>query len=336
MELPIDKNPKDIGGHWTTNKSCFYHIPPCWVVDSFEPDGSGKKNGEYPNVLDTTLDCGVRVVVRQDGLFLFEFVDLESCKSVYIPEFKAAEGFRLKLPTKRQEADRKALEHAMNRCEFMNCFMACLNSAISIHERRATPVTQFSSPGDYLTDEINVFWKPLHAHFSINSKKVNRSYTLSQEALDGAIELMEQVAKSGQGCISVLNTMYQAHYLYSNLDFSNALLLAWMASEKLIGELFSKYLSAEEKFKGKRRKKLKDGRTFSAAIVLEMLELGGSIEEDLYKKLEEVRQARNKWIHSLDTVSSELASQSLRSSEELFRQVHSIDSRITVGYGISY
>jgi len=331
-EIPIDVYPKEIGGTWTTSQSCFYQIPICWIGSAPE---TGDKSSVYPNVFEKKLKCGIQLSVSQDGMFLFEFAEYEPGKAVYIPEFKAADGKRLKSPEKRISADKLAFEHAMNRCIIMNCFMACLATALTYIEKRAQPIMQLTSPGNYITTEVNSYWKPSHAHYAYVSPIKNREHILSLETLNHAENLLNEVVTQGESCISVLHSIYQAHYLYSNLDFSNALLLSWMASERLFGELFKTRFRNNLGSK-KRRKKLEDPRTFSAAVILEILLLEELISESLYTDLEIVRQARNNWVHKLMNVESHIASIALGNTYELFKLQYELQILISRGYSVSY
>ena len=47
-----------------------------------------------------------------------------------------------------------------------------------------------------------------------------------------------------------------------------------------------------------RRSKLA-GRDYTASVMVEMLELNGVLNHDLFRKLEVARKARNKWAHEM-------------------------------------
>ncbi len=336
LELPIDDNPIKTGSHLTTAQSCFYNIPACWIESA--PNGTYAETPQYPNVIVDLMDCGIELYVRQDGLFLFDFKKYAPCAAVSIPVFEARKGYRLKLPAERMNADRKALEHAFNRCVVMNCFLACLNSAVSINEKRATPITQFTSPANYLTDELNPFWNPMHAHFLHNSNIKSRDI-LSSNTVKSAAELFNDlINEHALDCLIVLNTIYQAHYLHWILDFSNSLLLAWMASERLLNKLFVEYMktAGDEEFDGRRKTKLKDGRTFTSAIVLEMLQVWKCIPYELYCQLEQVRKERNNWVHNLNAVDDEAKGKALRSAQQLFELVYQKEIALSIGSSYSY
>lgn len=346
MDLPLDPNPQEVEGRTSPAKTWFYHIPPVWIISKPESDFP---RGRTPVVLKEKLKCGIIVSIHQDGLFEFDFENYEPASSVFIPDFVAKPGFRLQIPKKQIDAEHKAFQHVRNRCALMNCFLACYNFAISHVEKTGTPVMQLTDPSNYLAGELNTRHNPTHCYYFLNRSEP-RSIIIKEETLRYAIqEFDDLICKFGQECIDVLHIIYQAHHLYRSNDFENSLLLAWMASERLLNQIYERFIEQVQQeiiFQGKtrqlidkkRKAKLNDGRTFSASVITEFLAFNKVIDTDLYLNLEEVRKARNNWVHRLapSDASNNVSSAALVNTHKLFELVYQRTFRMTVSYNTSY
>jgi len=111
---------------------------------------------------------------------------------------------------------------------------------------------------------------------------------------------------------------FQAHYYEATLiDY-------WAVSERLISELwkaFSSQLAARQRVDSSRRARLADSRTFTVAVVTEILAIDNVIATALYEQLSRVRKARNDWIHGAsDRVTRLAAIEATEVCEKLFEQ----------------
>src|SRR5205807_1255476 len=92
---------------------------------------------------------------------------------------------------------------------------------------------------------------------------------------------------------------------YQDHNYSAALVSYWAVSERLVQELWQRYQDEHRTVDGhmvipaKRRTILADSRTFTAAVLVEVLTFEGSLSFELYEKISAVRQVRNRWIHGL-------------------------------------
>jgi hypothetical protein len=85
-----------------------------------------------------------------------------------------------------------------------------------------------------------------------------------------------------------------------------------------------------ERMSRERRKKL-TGRDYTASVMVEMLEVNGQIDHELYKLLETARKARNSWAHDMKSPTDSALRACSRAVEQLFKQV--LDITISLQYG---
>lgn len=107
--------------------------------------------------------------------------------------------------------------------------------------------------------------------------------------------------------IQILSQLNSAVSEYKNLNFRQALILAWFNIEyflnkKWIELLESKQFIIDEKRKriNKTRREFLTGQEFSSSIISNLLELNDVINIDLLKKIDNVRKKRNLVVHGHD------------------------------------
>jgi hypothetical protein len=135
-----------------------------------------------------------------------------------------------------------------------------------------------------------------------------------QEAANLFDEILELPTEVGVVLVSLLAQSYEA---CEDFNFSLALIIAWSITEKLLSILWERHvdtIKAERiivntakvsRVNATRLERLKkDTRTFSAAVISEILELQNILPHELYVKSTVVRKARNEWLHSLRKVPS--------------------------------
>jgi len=130
---------------------------------------------------------------------------------------------------------------------------------------------------------------------------------------------------------------------FEDHNYSLALVTAWSVIEKMLQARWHRYIDGERAAKedvdgqqvprvnADRAKKLKDGNNFTASVVTESLTCLGLLPFPLYKPLNQVREARNKWMHELRPVTRDAASQAVQLAQDMLRQVEGIDLTIPVG-----
>jgi len=86
-----------------------------------------------------------------------------------------------------------------------------------------------------------------------------------------------------------------AYYHYSRRQPAEALMDAWIVTEQILDSMWTGYTDAAKD--GKRKERLLDSRTYSASVRIEVLHTAGVIERDVYERLHEAREARNRLAH---------------------------------------
>jgi hypothetical protein len=93
-------------------------------------------------------------------------------------------------------------------------------------------------------------------------------------------------------------------------EFAEAHILSWAVIEKLIQVEWDEFMeNTNETFDdgtksiNSKRKNFLNGRDFTAAVRIEILELAKVIPYEVYKRLGPIRKVRNDWIHNLGPVS---------------------------------
>jgi hypothetical protein len=125
---------------------------------------------------------------------------------------------------------------------------------------------------------------------------------------------------------------------YQDHNYGQSLVNMWTVSEQLIQELWKQYIrdnrqresdgQAVNFITGKRKERLEDERTFTAAVVSEILSLTEILPFELYRALSTARKARNDWVHDLIPVSYEVAAEAGKAAEQLLRLVEGIDLEV--------
>lgn len=104
-------------------------------------------------------------------------------------------------------------------------------------------------------------------------------------------------------------------------SYARSLVLAWACAERCINRLWADVVEAEVS-RGpngsSRKKRLEDGRTFNAAVIIEWLWSAGRISEKGFANLVIARRARNNWMHGLSAVTPEEAEAALLAVDELY------------------
>jgi|SRR5687767_2516672 hypothetical protein len=84
----------------------------------------------------------------------------------------------------------------------------------------------------------------------------------------------------------------------------------------------------------KERRKLLDGRDYSASVVSQILSICSEIDDDLLERLDKARKKRNAFAHSLERVSSDDAGNALRLAADMVTKI--IGVRVTSQLSLSF
>ena len=122
------------------------------------------------------------------------------------------------------------------------------------------------------------------------SPRLNKNYSVLDEAKSlGLTTRLMRVSGTLPAFIA------GSYSYYSQRQINEALIDAWFACEQLIDSIWSEYLDTLED--SHRVKRLRDTRTYSAAVRLEILHTDGMINRELYLSLNKARAHRNDLAH---------------------------------------
>lgn len=302
----------------------FYHDPPLWVGVT-PVDFSAN-----PPLVDTSrfretafrkdLNCGIRVKVTVEGLFAFDFAEWPG--GVFPPgPSDPSKPFEGRPPFEKFAA----IVH--NRVQVMNAMLAFIYThelGISAFAREIMVITPeillsmsdldnvsgltSSRARDLLLSRgaIGPSW-PGGGPSPFFDDRISARNCLVAEAVERAVEDMDLLmAKYPKDGVLLAELILQAGKSGQDHNYSAALITYWAVAEKLLHELWEKYVQDNKErdgkpfIAGKRADSLlKDGRTYSAAVIAEILSLTGYLSNDLYIKISQVRKKRNEWMHNL-------------------------------------
>ena len=300
----------------------YFRIPAIWVEAAPEPELVRSLNPpvHHAIVLKKKLRCGIEAWVQRDGMFLFDFKEFAVAPQVTIPGFrKPNPNGPYRSPEATLIAEQKAERYAVLRAQIMNVHQACLATSEQVVRRRSAmmgfPVTSWNThkaltlntPPAYQDDIEN-----LHAfgHNVLNNKdRVPRAGPLPRrvielDVIDHSLSLLDSVLEKNEATlVQLVEAAYMSACRSVEKRFGEALVLAWGVCEQLVSHEWSKLIdakhpSAVDRMPRDRRKKL-EGREYTASVMVEMLELAGYVDHELYRKLEIARKARNKWAHEM-------------------------------------
>ncbi len=133
---------------------------------------------------------------------------------------------------------------------------------------------------------------------------------------------------------------------YEEANHSLCLVTAWTIIERLLQQLWESYIEDNRKreidgrevsfINGERKKRLEDGRNFTASVISEIVSLVNYLSFQLYKELMTLRKARNDWIHGLKPVTAKMSERAVKATEGMIDLVEgvSLEARLA-GYAFT-
>lgn len=286
-------------------------------------------------VYRTTLPCRVDISVTREGLFAFGFNSWERHIAT-----------ATKADLSNAESKSKSI---LVKIEFMNAFLALLYSNSRAQTRMVVSPDQIiyvgfiedpaaltsipssarlaflnrsNEPGTY-----NPNWSPTDDH-----RISDRIHTIRLSDLRAATDQMAEVmADYPADGLLMLDLFLRASKASQDYSYSSSLIAYWAIIEKLLGELWATYQNDNAVRNGKpfvttqRRKRLEDSRTYTAAVIAEILSLSSYLDDELYDKIGRTRKTRNDWMHSLKSdISHNEVNTASRACERMFQKVRSL------------
>jgi hypothetical protein len=318
----------------------FYHDPPLWVGKSAVHPTRGM--AELVSLRDVAyeaeLPIGLSVTITREGVFSFTYSKSEDemALSWHVAYARLS------------EADADVI---LRRTQIMNSFLAFLYSNnLRLHEidliwmvvspDLVISAKDLQQPGmSHAPQRVkhligssfeSTYSRPFAPTF--DNRIIDRSALLTLDTIKAATEDLTRLISNYPTDGALLVDLYlRAGKSYQDSNYSAAIITSWAITEKLLYELWTKYLSDNKQreetvfIDSARNKRLRDYRTFTAAVVAELLSFVGYIDYDLYSSLSLVRKSRNDWIHSpITSLSRENAVRSLEVCERMLQEVRGI------------
>ena len=302
----------------------YFRVPAVWIGDAPDPNAVRVLNPpvHHAVVLTKKLRCGIEARVQRDGTFLFDFSSWPLAPTIVIPGYRIPDpeqSYRVSL--EHTSAENNAETHAVLRAQVMNAHQACVTTSESIVKRRAAtmgfPVAawsthkaiSFDTSPSYEDDTENIHALArniLNNKYQVPQQSPDPRRVLELEVVEHSLELLDSILAEGDEIvIQMVEAAYIAACRLREKRFGEAVTLAWGVCEQLVSLVWKNLLedaqtsgNVTERMPRERREKL-TGRDYTASVMVEMLEINGRIDHNLYRSLEVARKARNRWAHEM-------------------------------------
>lgn len=291
--------------------------------------GAISTDGDLPRVVP--LSSGVVVYAYKDGICLLDCEGWSPGASIEIPwPIGGAQDPKKLLAFERAYTDIE--ERIRMRVRALNCFLACVNSAASQVQAHSIPTRD-----EVTLDSYHALQWPrgnlatltsAHVEHGLKNEEAMRgeqpkTFEIGVEALLRACSLLDDVLANVQ-LTQMVELVYKARDAYRRADFPQGSIHAWAVCETVLHLLWKRHLDglspasngANIRISSDRKKGLV-GRAFNAFIVTEILELLGLINLDLYVRANAARDARNAWMHRLQSPNDEDTTEAIRLAQDM-------------------
>ncbi len=328
----------------------YFRIPPVWIGKEPEPASLESFNPQicHEIVLNMQLNCGIEACVQRDGTFLFDFSSWSLAPSVVIPGYRIPNIESAYRPPKENiSAENQAEAFAILRAQVMNVHQAFLATSEHVVRRRGAgmgfPVTSWNThkaiyfgPPHYADDSEDVRALARNVINNVNRASETQSIprrVLELDVVEHSLQSLDQLLIArDKVLIQMIETAYLAACRCSEKRFGEAITLAWGVCEQLISSAWNTLLDDVQSGRmPKKRKKVLNGRDYTASVVTEILELNGIIDHELYLLLNEARKFRNKWAHQLTEPDESDVHKAIRATENLLFQIKGVKLFLQAG-----
>ena len=329
----------------------FFRVPPVWVGEEPEPESVRNLNLQIHHsvVLETQLDSGITVCVQRDGTFLFDFSSWDLAPQYVIPGYRhPGPNIPHRLAVETDKALQSAEEFAVLRARVMNVQQACLATSEQMLNRRTDqmgfPVdAQNTLKGQSFDEAVSYRENATDVH-SLARNTSNNWYTvlpnrllprrvIEIEVIKTSLALLDQILQQGDpALLQLIDSLYGAARSYAERRPGEAAAVAWTVCEQLLSEAWTLLLhdtKSQGRMPGKRRNKL-EGLDYTASIKVEMLEIHGRIDYELYGRLEVARRARNQWVHKMQEPNYAEVSDTIWAAQVLLHKIKGVRLLLTL------
>lgn len=289
----------------------YYLEPNCWIIDA--PPDSAKRTiakNEWEEIVFTDeLKSGIKVQVAREGLFMFDLSN-------------GPENLRPLQTDKPSQHDQEIL--TLNRLRFLHAHIASLHSAV-----------REQNEGIFYKMLVNPNQSWVFNIFSFRVPAFRGAFpVISSSNLKRAGELTDLIitTKHDDTALLVDLVLHSCKY-FEEIKFELSLIASWTALERLLNDAWKHYIDSSgqrlppqiaPQINKNRRKKLVEGRDYSASVITEILSLAGVFPHATYEAIDRVRRSRNDWVHGLKSVSEDDAYDSIRLARSLLRHLRNI------------
>jgi hypothetical protein len=325
------------------NVTGFYHDPPLFLVEL--PVDHAAAGGTWKvffdrfdkEVLQTNVAGGLKIRASVEGLFAFDFGAVNSCA---IPD-GAPDGKDMFL----------IAEKSFRRTLYMNAYLAFFYT-------QRVLIDNFGSDRMIVTPDIAFRMNETDSNLTAGGmgnqrvahlatarfestysagiphhmdRRTQRGTAVSADVLTAAADdLSALIASYDEDGVLLVDLFLRASKAFQDSNRSLCLITYWTIVERIINDLWKQMQHDFRSHEGalfiskSRRERLNDGRTFTAAVMAEMLSFLDYISKEVYDDVSAVRKARNDWMHSLKTVDIDTAQQANSLCERLLKQAKGV------------
>ncbi len=269
---------------------------------------------------------GVPLLVRGDGIVIFDFPQAESFSSPAIPGYQPSYESNTPEAVTRAEAEQLTISYA--RLQYMNGWIAAYMAGMVAVAHHGIIVPAPVDPWQH--------WKAIEEHgiwhaFDNEQQLVQDRTDLtvvSPAVFDYALNVMSKAhAKLGNNFVTSLALLHQVSYQYRIHQFASAHIAGWSLAEQVLTILWEQYQievstgpAAVTSISNKRRSLL-NGRDYSASIITQILSLAGKISDERLEKLDQARRSRNAFAHALRPITGADAQNALTTATDMLSDI---------------
>ncbi len=262
---------------------------------------------------------GVPIHIRADGGVIFDFAKVDVFAAPGYDEYEVDASGRQ--PVAIVAADDLLTQVTDKRLVYMNAWMGAYMSAMLEVLRHGIHVPAPTAPMSYLKAfKMNDRWV-LTGSDGNPREGQTQGVTVTHPVFDYAVQsFMSAEAAFGANYAMPLAMLHQATYHYHNHRFSNALVDAWTLCEQTVNIIWRRY--QDEVSSGpaavttinKDRRKLLNGRDYTASVKSQVLSLAGRIPDQLLTALDDARRERNDFMHNQSMIGASSAGSAISTS----------------------
>jgi hypothetical protein len=292
------------------------------------------------------FECGLRIAVQRQGLFLFDF---SNCTSRLFPTGSViGSAFETNASIERRRVELMSAHALLLHSGVLQCdgltlakYRPRTESLVVMDKIDGGGMGIGREPGlgDLVMTPFRSTYRPDILR-SQDSRIFFRS-TISLGATDDAATHLDQLLKhrDAEMLLEAVSLLNEAAAFAEEHHYSLSLTIAWTVCERLLNRCWIGFLD-DHKRSGDgsgsidklRRRRLNDNRTYSSAVKAEILCFGDVIDLPLYERLAALRKLRNDWIHGADNreVSTTDAATAIAVASEMLKTVLAFDCRVSL------